>query len=296
MPSLLLVDGHAIAYRAFHAIRHLSAPDGQPTNAIFGFIKMLARFREAVQPTHLAVVWDAGLSPERLDLLPDYKASRPPMPPDLESQIAAIISCLDASRVASVRQPGVEADDLLATIARTATAAGAQVVIASSDKDFFQLVSTSVGLLNPADKSGKIWRAADVLEKTGVEPSQVVDWLSLVGDAVDGIPGVPGVGPKTAAGLLCRFGAVDALYARLDEVESDRVRGALRESENAVRRNQKMIRLRDDLPGTPALGDMASVLPDAPRLAALYQRWGFKSMAAELQRVLPAGQGSLFSF
>ena len=205
MSRLLIIDGHAYAYRAFHAIRELRSPAGQPTNAIYGFVKMLEKMRAAVEPTHLMVVWDGGLSGERLAALPDYKAHRPEMPADLRPQLDWIVDYLAAAGIASYRADGVEADDYIATLARSA-AAGWNVVIASDDKDFMQLVSARIGLLNPNDKTGMIWGRTQVLAKSGVEPEQVADWLALMGDAVDNIPGVPGVGPKTAAELLKQFG------------------------------------------------------------------------------------------
>ena len=224
---LLIVDGHAYAYRAFHAIRELRSPAGQPTNAIYGFIKMLAKMRARLSPSHLIVVWDGGLSAERMAALPEYKAQRPEMPADLGSQIDEIIRYLEAANVASFCGEGVEADDYIACLARRAHNADMDVVIASSDKDFMQLVLPGIGLLNPNDKTETVWTADQVRAKTGVEPSQIVDWLSLLGDSVDNIPGVPGVGPKTAADLLRQFGSVAALYGRLPEVTSERLRSAL---------------------------------------------------------------------
>ena len=208
MDRLLIVDGHAYAYRAFHAIRDLRSPDGRPTNAIYGFVKMLAKMRAAVEPTHLMVVWDGGLSAERVARLPEYKAQRPEMPDDLKPQLDEIVEYLKAAGIASFCGDGVEADDYIACLARRAADAGMTVVIASSDKDFMQLVSARVGLLNPNDKSETVWTDEQVRAKAGVEPSQIVDWLSLMGDTVDNIPGVPGVGPKTAADLLNQFGSV----------------------------------------------------------------------------------------
>ena len=190
---LLLVDGHAYAYRAFHAIRQLSSPTGAPTNAIYGFIKVLAKMQVQLAPSHLLVVWDGGLAAERMAALPEYKSQRPPMPDSLEKQIAALNRYLDAANIANSCQEGVEADDWIASMARQGVVAGLAVVIASSDKDFLQLVSPRVGLLNSNDKSEKIWTAEDVRAKTGVAPEQIVDWLSLIGDSVDNIAGVPGV-------------------------------------------------------------------------------------------------------
>ena len=290
---LLLVDGHAYAYRAFHAIRQLDGPDGAPTNAIFGFVKMLAKLRALLQPTHVAVVWDGGLAAERMALLPGYKAQRPPMPDGLRRQLDEIVTFLGAARVTSLRADGVEADDWLATLARRAAAAGLNVVIASSDKDFMQLVSPQIGLYNPNDKSEAVWTREQVAAKTGVEPEQIVDYLSLVGDAVDNIPGAVGVGPKTAAELLRQFVSIEALLARLPEVKSDRVRASLATSAADLRRNQQMIRLYDDLPLATPLETLAVRDGDNDALLALYTRWGFGSLRRELEAAKPP-QGDLF--
>ncbi len=289
---LLLVDGHAYAYRAFHAIRQLSSPTGAPTNAVYGFIKALGKMQARLAPTHLLVVWDGGLAAERMTALPEYKSQRPPMPDSLEEQIAAINRYLSAAGIAALCQEGVEADDWIASVARQAVAAGLAVVIASSDKDFLQLVSPRVGLLNPNDKSEKIWTADDVRAKAGVAPDQIVDWLSLIGDTVDNIPGVPGVGPKTAADLLQQFGSVEALFERLDEVKSQRLRAGFESSAEKVRRNQQLIRLKDDLPGHFDLGSTLVKLPDPEQLWPLYAEWGFKSLL-EKASALPTAQADL---
>ena len=280
---LLIIDGHAYAYRAFHAIRGLRSPSGQPTNAVYGFVKMLAKMRAAIEPTHLIVVWDGGLSAERTAVLPEYKAQRPAMPDDLKPQLDEMAGYLKAAGVASFCREGVEADDYIACLARRASDAGMAVVIASSDKDFMQLVSARVGLLNPGDKSGTVWTDGQVRAKAGVEPSQIVDWLSLTGDSVDNIPGVPGVGPKTGAELLKQFGSVSALYERLDEVKSEKLRASLRGAADVVRRNRELVRLRDGLACEFAPDALADKPADAGRLRELYQRWGFKGMLAALE-------------
>lgn len=283
MERLLIIDGHAYAYRAFHAIRGLRSPSGRPTNAIYGFVKMLAKMRAAVGPTHLAVVWDGGLNAERVAALPEYKAQRPEMPDDLKPQLDEMAAYLEAAGIVSICREGVEADDYIAGLARKAVEAGMTVVIASSDKDFMQLVSEQIGLLNPNDKSAAIWTDERVRAKTGVAPSQIVDWLSLTGDTVDNVPGVPGVGPKTAAELLGQFGSVRGLYGRLDEVKSDKLRANLRASEPAVRRNRELVRLREDLPAVFSPAELAEKPADAGRLAGLYRRWGFKTLLAGLE-------------
>ena len=290
---LLIVDGHAYAYRAFHAIRHLNAPDGTPTNAIYGFVKMLAKMRAFIAPTHTVVIWDGGLAAERTTAHPDYKAQRPPMPESLAGQLDGIGEYLRAAGIASWCRDGVEADDWIAAAARRAATAGTRVVIASSDKDFMQLVSPEVGLLNPNDKAERIWTEAEVVAKAGVRPEQIVDWLSLVGDSVDNIRGVPGVGPKTATDLLRQFGSVSALYQRLGEVASERIRQSLDGATAAVRRNLDLIRLRDDLVGDFDLADTAPGTEAVGDLLALFQRWGFRSLRAELEARRSPAQGEL---
>ena len=279
-PRLLMVDGHAYAYRSFHAIRELSSPSGAPTNAIYGFLKALGKMQSQLSPSHLVVIWDGGLAAERLAAHPEYKAQRPPMPDSLDQQIDGIKGWLQAAGLASMCHEGVEADDWIGALALRA-ALEMPVVIASADKDFMQLVSPRIGLLNPNDKSEKIWTAEDVVAKTGVKPEQIADWLSLIGDSVDNIPGVPGVGPKTATELLLRFGTVEHLYARLSEVKSDRIRASLEGAAGAVRRNQQLIRLQDE-PWLAALDELMPRSPDEPKLRQLYRDWGFKSMLAQL--------------
>ena len=287
MNRLLIVDGHAYAYRVFHAIRGLRSPAGAPTNAIYGFVKMLEKMRAALKPALMMVVWDGGLSAERTAALPEYKAQRPEMPDELKPQLDEMVAYLKAAGIASFCRDGVEADDYIACLARRAADAGMTVVIASADKDFMQLVSERVGLLNPNDKSERIWADEQVRNKAGVEPSQIVDWLSLMGDSVDNIPGVPGVGPKTAADLLNRFGSVAELFARLDEVKPEKLRAALRGAAEAVRRNQKLTRLQGDLPCDFSPAELPVKPADAGRLRELFARWGFKGMLAALEAETP---------
>ncbi len=292
MSRLLIIDGHAYAYRAFHAIRDLRSPAGQPTNAIYGFLKMLEKMRQAIAPTHLVVVWDGGLSAERMAALPEYKAQRPPMPDELRPQFDEISKYLAAAGVAEFCGDGVEADDYIGCLAQRAAALGWNAVIASSDKDFMQLVTARVGLLNPNDKTGTIWGREQVCAKSGVEPEQVADWLALMGDAVDNIPGVPGVGPKTAASLLQEFGSIEKLFARLNEVKSDKLRASLAASAEVVRRNQSLVRLQDvpcDLVPEKLLVRPA----DVKQLRGLFQQWGFKGLLAELETQTAARQTEL---
>ena len=281
MSRLLIIDGHAYAYRAFHAIRELRGPDGRPTNAIFGFVKMLEKMRLGLAPDGIVVVWDGGLSAGRMTLLPAYKAQRPEMPDDLRPQLDGIQDFLAAAGIASYCGEQIEADDYIGCLARQAASAGWKVVIASSDKDFMQLVSAEIGLLNPNDKTGTIWTREQVLAKAGVEPTQVADWLALMGDAVDNIPGVPGVGPKTAALLLQQFGSVTTLLERFDEVKSEKLRASLRQSVDIIRRNLQLVRL-SEVPCEFVAAQGAGKTADNERLRSLYAQWGFQGMLAAL--------------
>lgn len=280
---LLLIDGHAHAYRAFHAIRNLNGPDGLPTNAIFGFVKAVEKLLAAWQPTHLAGVWDGGLAEQRTTALPGYKAQRPPMPDALSSQMDGMVAWLEARGCLSLCADGVEADDWIARLVEEGRSHGARVLISTSDKDFMQLVSDAVRLINPADREGRQTGPAEVEEKTGVAPHQIVDWLSLVGDSVDNIPGVSGVGPKTAAGLLRQFGSCEALYARLPEVESERIRQALESAREAVQRNRALVRLDPGVGRHVPWAELEVKPADAAVLGSLYDRWGFRSLSRSLR-------------
>ncbi len=288
---LLIIDGHAFAYRAFYGIRGLTSPSGRPTNAIYGFINMLSKLEAKVLPTHAVVVWDGGLDAERVEELDDYKGERDPMPDDMEVQLDSMVEYLEAEGWASVCDDGIEADDRIGQLAKRAEAEGFEVVIASSDKDFFQLINDRVKMVNPADKSGVAMDAGAVVAKTGVKPSQIVDWLSLVGDAADNIPGVPGVGVKTASALLNQFGSVDGIYARLDEVKRDKQRESLAAAEADVRRNQSLVSLKMDLRGEPGLENLRRGFQNTVRLEELFEAWGFGTMLNNLRE---ARQGALF--
>lgn len=292
MSRLLIIDGHAYAYRAFHAIRSLRSPAGEPTNAIYGFVKMLEKMRTAIEPTHCVVVWDGGLSAQRVAALPEYKAQRPEMPDDLRPQFDGLRDYLSAAGVADYCGDGIEADDYIACLAWHGADAGWNVVIASADKDFMQLVSDRVGLLNPNDKTGAIWGREQVRTKAGVEPEQIADWLALMGDTVDNIPGVPGVGPKTAAGLLNEFGSIEALLGRLAEVKSEKIQAALRESVEVVRKNLELVRLHA-VPCEFVPEKLKPQSADNEKLRGLFQLWGFKGMLAELGGTLRGQQAEL---
>lgn len=290
---LLIVDGHSYAYRAFYAIRQLSSPTGRPTNAIYGFIRMLGKVQEVIHPTHVVVIWDGGLAQERIELLPEYKAQRVKMPSDMEEQLDGIVAYLGAARIGSWMKEGVEADDCIAGLTRRAVEGALEVVIASSDKDFMQLVGPQTQIVSPGDKALMLVGPEEVRRKTGVEPGQIVDWLSLVGDSVDNIAGVPGIGPKTATFLLKQFGSIDEIYRRLGEVATQRLQSNLQASEQLVRRNQKLVRLNVEAPCELTLEELKVQPGDAGKLQGLFSGWGFRTLLKELEGK-PGGTGDLF--
>ncbi len=291
--KILLVDGHAYAYRAFYAIREMTGPGGAGTNGIFGFIRMIHRMVDFVNPTHVAVIWDGGLAPERLNLLPDYKADRPSMPPELDRQIEEMWGFLDASNITSAFIPGIEADDLIGTLTHQAVRDGFSVVIASSDKDFMQLVNDNVGLLNPTDKVPRIWGVAEVVEKSGVLPTQIVEWLSLIGDSVDNIPGVLGIGHKTATELLQKFGSIAGIFDGIDTVTGTKRRESLLGSKDILARNLELIRLHTNLDSPVTLQECSRQDENPTLLSELYSRWGFRSLLNDLV-IPPLEQSVLF--
>ncbi len=281
--KLLLVDAYSLIYRAFFAIRSLTGPEGQPVNAIYGFIKMLRKLLAEHRPTHCAVVFDLGPPQARLAALPSYKEQRPPTPPDLDAQLPAIRAVLAAMRLPVVESHGEEADDIIATLATRAAREGVEVLIASNDKDFAQLVGPGIRLLRPGTTQETVLDADGVQARYGVRPDQIVDFLSLVGDSADNIPGVPGVGEKTAADLLRRYGSIDQLLARGSELPRAKLRDALAASADRLRANRALIALRTDLPLPVSLAELKVQPPDYAALTAELKRLGFKSLVAELE-------------
>ena len=228
-PSLLLIDGSSYLYRAFHALPPLTTADGINTGAVLGVLNMLYRILREQRPDLIAVVMDAPGKTFRDDLYSEYKASRPPMPTELREQIEPLLKAIEAMGLPLLRIKGVEADDVIGTLATNAAADGVVTVISTGDKDMAQLVNEQITLLDTMPRGGREPRpmdAAGVVEKFSVRPDQIIDYLALVGDSSDNIPGVPKVGPKTAVALLAVFAGVDEILANLDKVAELDIRGA----------------------------------------------------------------------
>src|SRR5512137_688291 len=216
-PTLYLIDGSSYIYRAYFAIRHLSSPSGFPTNALYGFTQMLLKVLKDRQPDHVAVVFDVGRVTFRTEIYPEYKANRAAMPDDLVPQIAPIKEMVRAFNIPALELPGFEADDIIGTIARHCEREGLATVVVTGDKDLMQIVSDRVTLLDTMKE--KASGIGDVEERFGVGPDRVIDILGLAGDTSDNIPGVPGIGEKTAIKLIQEFGSLDELLARAGEVK-----------------------------------------------------------------------------
>src|SRR5262249_7662091 len=222
MPSLWLVDGSHTIFRAYHALPHLSTRQGVPTNAVYGFTTMLLRAIREGSPTHLAVAFDEEAKARRAEIYTEYKATRGAPPDDLMPQFPLVRPVLAVMRVPAIGFPGYEADDVIATPAKRARALGWEVVIVTGDKDLMQLVD---GALRSYDSMYEKWYGpAEVEEKWGVPPQQVADLLALTGDKIDNIPGVPGVGEKTAAGLLKEYGSLENVLANAAQVKKPKLR------------------------------------------------------------------------
>lgn len=281
MQHLFLIDGSGFIFRAYHALPPLTRSDGTPTNAVSGFTSMLMKLVEDNTADHIAVIFDAGRRTFRNDLYPDYKAHRPPAPEDLIPQFPLIRQATQALNVACVEREGFEADDLIATYTRLAREKGMKVTIVSSDKDLMQLVAEDVELWD-AMKNKAINRDG-VIEKFGVPPEKVVDVQALAGDSADNVPGVPGIGIKTAAQLIEEYGDLDSLLARAGEIKQPKRRQTLLDNADAARISRQLVTLRDDVPEVQPLETFAKALPDIGTLTAFLEEMEFRRLLATVK-------------
>src|SRR3990167_9113666 len=279
MSKLVLIDGSSYLYRAFHALPPLTNAAGEPTGALFGVVNMLrAHLKE--KPDYAAFVMDAPGKTFRDDLDPQYKANRPPMPDELRAQVEPMLQIVQALGFPILRVEGVEADDVIGTLAVQGAAAGIDVTVSTSDKDMAQLMRPHVQLVNTMS-GGKLDSDAAVVEKFGVRADQIVDYLALMGDSVDNIPGVPKCGPKTAAKWLAEYGTLDAVIANADRI-GGKIGESLREALPRLPLNRTLTTIKIDV----ALEQAPDALPlrerDADALRALYTRYGFNQALKEL--------------
>ena len=280
MSTLLLVDGTALAYRAFHAIPDLTRRDGLAINALFGFARLLRQMENKWNPSHWAVVFDAGTPAARLALCPEYKAQRVEMPDSLRAQLDLINEYLEVAAVPVLRREGEEADDVMATAADWAAGQGGAELLATADKDLCQLVTDRVHMI-PLTKADEKQGPAQVRERLGVRPDQVAACLALTGDSADNIAGVPGIGPKTAARLLEQYDSLANLQARMHEVEPARIRDLLQTHADRLVRNLALTQLNRALPLQLGWAGLARRKPDWTRYIAFLERMEMNSMARE---------------
>jgi DNA polymerase-1 len=284
-PRIFLIDAYALIYRSYFAFiqRPLTNAKGENTSAPFGFTGFLLDIREKLAPDYLAVVFDAGDS-FREEAYADYKATREKMPDDLRASLGWIRDIVDGFHDAVVELEGYEADDVIGTLAVKARDAGMEAVIVSGDKDFYQLVGPGIHLMNPG-RGGPTGVASEWVteenasEKFGIPPGQVADYLALIGDASDNVPGAPGIGPKTAVKLLQDFGSLEAILQRTDEVRPPRAQASLRENEAQVRLSRRLVTIMTELPVELDLERFQVREPDAARLRDIFVELGFRRLA-----------------
>ncbi|HKK02280.1 MAG TPA: DNA polymerase I, partial [Gammaproteobacteria bacterium] len=277
--ALVLVDGSSYLYRAFHALPPLTNSRQEPVGAVLGVVNMLLKLLDEHAPEHFAVVFDAKGKTFRDELFAEYKANRPAMPDELSAQIEPLLEVIDALGLPILQVPGVEADDVIGTLARQACAAGMHTLISTGDKDMAQLVNEQVTLVNTM--SGTVLDPAGVQAKFGVPPARIADWLALVGDSSDNIPGVPKCGPKTATKWLGEFGDLDTLKARADEIKG-KVGESLRAHLDQLELSRELAVIRCDVPLDSAPAELLRRAPDVERLRELYTRLEFGSLLRKL--------------
>jgi DNA polymerase-1 len=278
-PTLYLIDGSSYIYRAYYAIRHLSSPKGFPTNALYGFTQMLLKVLKERKPDHVAVVFDAGRLTFRNEMYADYKANRLAMPDDLVPQLGPIKEMVRAFNIPALEMAGFEADDIIATIARDCEERGLAVVVVTGDKDLMQIVTGNVRLLDTMKE--KESGVPEVVERFGVGPERVIDILGLAGDTSDNIPGVPGIGEKTAIKLIQEFGSLDELLTRAGEVKG-KMGERLREFAEQALLSRRLATVDYRVPLAWSYDDLAATPPDNQRLGALFKEYGFTTLMKEL--------------
>jgi len=284
---LFLIDGYALIYRAYFALisRPLVTSRGENTSAAWGFTKFLLKVLEQHEPDYLGVVFDAGTS-ERHEIFPAYKATREKMPPELEASLARVREIVQAFNVPVIELEGYEADDVIGTLAIEAAREGLEAVIVSGDKDFYQLIQPGVCLLNPG-RGGPAaveeeWvDTSNAHERLGVPPKHVVDYLGLIGDSSDNVPGVRGIGPKTAIQLIETYGTIDDILARRGEITSKRAREALESCEDEARLSRNLVTIRTDLPVPLDLDELRCGPPNRERLREIFLELEFHSLVRD---------------
>jgi DNA polymerase I len=299
--KLFLVDAHGLLFQVFHAIPEMSSPGGLPTNAVFGFTRDMLFLRKELQPDYLVCVFDPPGGTFRDRIFPEYKAQRGPMPDAMRSQMGMAYQVLEGLRIPALTKEDFEADDVLATVAKAAAARGIDVYICTNDKDCRQLISDRVKLYNL--RKHLVFDCEALQKDWGIKPEQVVDFQMLVGDSVDNVPGVAGIGEKTAAKLLQEFGTVDRLLANIEHVAGAKKQESLRKAVPQMPQTRELVTLKTDVPLDLDWEQWRLHDWDAPRLLQLFKEWGFRSFADQVRTAPPKEepvvgglvQGNLFT-
>jgi DNA polymerase-1 len=278
-PKLFLIDGSSYLFRAFYAIRHLSNSKGLPTNATFGFVQMLLKVLKDHRPDYLAVIFDSKAPTFRSEVYQEYKANRPAMPESLSPQIPYIKKIIEGYRIALLEREGYEADDLIGTVARRLESE-ADVVIVTGDKDLLQLVSDRIQVYDSMKE--KRFGVEEVIERFGVSPEQVVDVMGLAGDAIDNIPGVPGIGEKTAIQLIKSYGTIDNLLTHAEEIPQKKLKENLKTHGDLARLSRKLATIHTDVPVNFQLKDFSLSPPDLKSLKEIFKELEFNKLFKEL--------------
>jgi len=295
MKKLVLIDGSSYIYRAFYALPPLTSPKGEPTGATYGFIRMISKLMSDLNPEYIAVAFDHPGKTFRHEEFKEYKATRKETPDELKVQMPRIKQILKLWGIPILEIPGYEADDIIATLAKRASEKDFEVIVVTPDKDMLQLVNDRVKVLNPVNDI--LFDREEVKKKYGVYPEQFVDYLSMIGDPVDNITGVHGVGPKTAQKLLEKFGSVENIYKSLDELK-DKLKVAFEEAKERIELNKSLIELKKGIKLNIEPENLKKEKADLIKLKELFKELGFKSLfestVKEKSKKEKIKQGKLF--
>ncbi|NBX53149.1 MAG: DNA polymerase I [Proteobacteria bacterium] len=282
MKKIALIDGYGFVFRAYHSLPPLSRNDGTPVGAVFGFTNMLIKLVASLEVSHLAVVFDSGSKTFRNEIYPKYKTNRPPCPEDLIPQFSIVRECVEALNIAVIEKIGFEADDIIATIAKKSAQENFQVIIVSSDKDLMQLVDNNISMFDAM--KNKFIGFDEVYEKFMVKPDKVLDVLALMGDASDNVPGVKGIGPKTASELINEFGSIENLYQNLDHIKQEKRRKVLQENQENAFLSKKLIQLDENVNLGIEIDDLKSKNLEPNKLISFLDNQGFKSLVYRVKQ------------
>lgn len=286
MQRLVIIDGHAILHRAFHALPPLTTSKGDKVNAVFGFVSMILRVIRDLNPSYLAVVFDRPKPTFRKKLFDGYQAKRPKMDDNLIPQVSTVHKVLEEMGMQIFELDGYEADDLIGTIIEKIKEEKIDAVIVTGDRDLLQLVNIKTKVYMPVKglSESKLFGEKEVEEKFGIKPGQMIDYKALVGDQSDNYPGVPGIGPKTAAGLLEKFGTLEKLYGRIDEIANECIRNKLKDNEESAEMSKKLATIIRDVPIEIDLDKCKIPDYDRPNVHHIFEELEFRTLIPRLSK------------